>query len=185
MQSGRHIGKIIIKMPSDPLLLDITSSAANPTLTLREDRTYLLVGGLGGLGRSVATWMVERGARHLMFMSRSADPGDLELARYVGELTSQGCEVQVVTGSVSEMGDVRRAVEMASKPIAGVINLSMVLRVSHVPPSFSIPRASRLKHVYIQASPFSMGVHILSSCIVLFYHSLANKLGRLAQPNEL
>jgi len=35
---------------------------------LRSDASYLLVGDLGGIGRAVASWMVEKGARHLVFL---------------------------------------------------------------------------------------------------------------------
>ena len=130
MQSGKHIGKIIVKMPTDASLLQANAATtATPLPNFREDRSYLLVGGLGGLGRSVATWMVENGARNIVFMSRSADTSkDPQLARYVEELTSQGCEVQIALGSVDVMADVEKALKTASRPVAGVINLSMVLR---------------------------------------------------------
>jgi D-arabinose 1-dehydrogenase-like Zn-dependent alcohol dehydrogenase len=70
MQTARHIGKIVVKMPEDPSELE--SIASKPTPDFRSDRSYLLIGGLGGLGRSVATWMVENGACNLIFLSRSA-----------------------------------------------------------------------------------------------------------------
>lgn len=126
MQAGRHIGKIIITMPDDPI--DLGSVPGKPSITLRPDRSYLLVGGLGGLGRAVASWMVELGARQLIFLSRSA--GQLpETVQFAAELRSQGCEVQLITGSVSETDDVHNAVNAATMPVAGVINMSMILKV--------------------------------------------------------
>ncbi|GLA97323.1 type I Iterative Polyketide synthase (PKS) [Aspergillus tubingensis] len=125
MQAGRHIGKIIITMPDDPI--DLGSVPGKPSITLRPDRSYLLVGGLGGLGRAVASWMVELGARQLIFLSRSA--GQLpETVQFAAELRSQGCEVQLITGSVSETDDVHNAVNAATMPVAGVINMSMILK---------------------------------------------------------
>ncbi|KAL6231526.1 hypothetical protein BDW75DRAFT_247843 [Aspergillus navahoensis] len=125
MQAGQHIGKIVIAMPEEPELLQ--SSQSKPEVTLRNDRSYLLVGGLGGLGRAVATWMVQHGARHLIFLSRSA--GDVSnTAAFQEELEAQGCQVQFVAGSVVKVDDVRRAVRDARMPIAGAINMSMVLR---------------------------------------------------------
>lgn len=41
----------------------------------RSDAYYALVGRLGGLGRVIATWMVENGARSIIFISRSAKEG--------------------------------------------------------------------------------------------------------------
>ena len=126
MQTGRHIGKIIVRIPEDSPSLE--SIKDRPSPSLRFDHSYLLVGGLGGLGRAVSTWMVEQGARHLIFLSRSAE-SDSESQGFLEELYSQGCEVQLVAGSISNLADVERAVQSATKPIAGVINLSMVLKV--------------------------------------------------------
>jgi hypothetical protein len=125
MQGGRHIGKIIVTMPDDTTSLQ--SIKIRPLPNLRSDRSYILVGGLGGLGRSLATWMAENGAGELIFISRSAQAGP-KLDGFTTELSSHGCTVQLVAGSVSDMADVQRTVQVATKPIAGVINLSMVLR---------------------------------------------------------
>ncbi|KAK5991657.1 Highly reducing polyketide synthase lcsB [Cladobotryum mycophilum] len=125
MQSGRHIGKIVIKMPED--INTLKSTIITPAPVIHPDRSYLLVGGLGGLGRAVGTWMVEQGARYITFLSRSAKLTP-ELQGYLDELNSLGCQVQLVAGSVSSVSDVKVAVLNAPKPIAGVINFSMVLK---------------------------------------------------------
>ena len=41
---------------------------------LRDDRTYLVTGGLGGIGREVATWLADRGAGAIVLNGRRA-PG--------------------------------------------------------------------------------------------------------------
>ncbi|KAK4172362.1 putative polyketide synthase [Triangularia setosa] len=127
MQTARHIGKIVITIPENPAALE--SLVPKPTPKFRADRSYLFAGGLGGLGRSIATWIVEHGARNLIFLSRSAKLS-AETAGFVEELKSQGCWVHLVAGSVCVAEDVQRAVDKAptNKPVAGVLNLSMVLR---------------------------------------------------------
>ncbi|KAI9929850.1 hypothetical protein ASPWEDRAFT_100309 [Aspergillus wentii DTO 134E9] len=125
MQSGKHMGKIVIKMPEDPALLSISS--ARMTTQFRPDASYLLVGGLGGLGRAITTWMVEKGARNFVFLSRSG--GESPNAKsLVKDLTQQGCQVTVVVGSVAKFEDVQRAISASSQPLAGVLQLSMVLK---------------------------------------------------------
>ncbi len=36
----------------------------------RDDRTYLITGGLGGFGLALAVWLVGRGARKLVLSSK-------------------------------------------------------------------------------------------------------------------
>ena len=40
--------------------------------SFRPDATYLITGGLGGIGLATARWLVSRGARHLVLVGRSA-----------------------------------------------------------------------------------------------------------------
>lgn len=126
MQQGQHIGKIVLTMSEKSE--DLPCAPSNFVPILRPDVSYLMVGGLGGLGRAVSTWMVEHGARNLVFLSRSAgDSPDVQA--FLGELKAQGCHTQLVTGSVTKLSDLKLAIETAERPIAGVINMSMVLRV--------------------------------------------------------
>ena len=39
---------------------------------VREDATYLVTGGLGMLGQSVAKWLISKGAKHLVLTGRNA-----------------------------------------------------------------------------------------------------------------
>lgn len=130
MQKGNHIGKIVVTIPENVSGLQIR--AGRKKTPFRSHVPYLLVGGLGGLGRSVATWLVEQGATHLAFLSRSAGlkPED---KIFKSELEAQGCFVQMFSGSVACYTDVERVVASVGKPIAGVFQASMVLNVSVKP----------------------------------------------------
>jgi NADPH:quinone reductase-like Zn-dependent oxidoreductase/NAD(P)-dependent dehydrogenase (short-subunit alcohol dehydrogenase family)/ubiquinone/menaquinone biosynthesis C-methylase UbiE len=91
--------------------------------------SYLLIGGLGGLGRSISVWMVENGARNLVFMSRSAGtkPEDQDFKQ---ELQSMDCSVYFVQGDVTNPEDVKSAVNVAlsAGPLKGIHQMSIVLR---------------------------------------------------------
>ncbi|KAJ4255263.1 hypothetical protein NW757_004776 [Fusarium falciforme] len=130
MQKGQHMGKLVIQFPTDHSQL--TSSRGNNRLVLRSDASYLLVGGLGGLGRSISTWMVEHGARHFIYLSRSGGKGPDDAA-FVQEMDAAGCTVQITAGSVANLADVQRAINQAEYPIAGVLQMSMVLRDASFP----------------------------------------------------
>lgn len=126
MQKGQHIGKIIVDM-TPKLDHPLSAKAAIELLQLDPEGSYLLIGGLGGLGKAIATWMVEHGARHLVFLSRSAGSTASDKA-FIAELESQNVTVTVIQGSVSELADVERAVNASHKPLRGILQMSMVLR---------------------------------------------------------
>ncbi|KAF4592341.1 polyketide synthase [Ophiocordyceps camponoti-floridani] len=126
MQRGDHIGKIVVRMPDDASSLASAATRCRTEPNLRPDGCYLIVGGLGGIGRAVANWLAENGARHLVFLSRSARQGP-DVDGFVEELASQGCQARLVAGDVSILADVERAVKTAAEPIKGVVNLAMAL----------------------------------------------------------
>ena len=128
MQPGKHIGKIVVTMPEN--YDDISATwLDHGNLKFSRSSTYLLAGGLGGLGKALASWMVEKGARNLVFLSRSAGKSS-EDAQFLEELRSQGCQAVPVCGNVADTDDVMKAINHAPAPVAGVFQLSMVLKVS-------------------------------------------------------
>lgn len=127
MQKGTHIGKIVLEMPDDPA--ELRPVAKRGKLRLRADAAYIITGGLGGLGRATARMMVESGASRLVFISRSgrATPSN---DAFLSELEAAGCEPIAVAGSVEDEATVRRALELAGRPVAGVVHAAMALQVS-------------------------------------------------------
>lgn len=108
--------------------LQIPKGGPPTPIHFRSDASYLLVGGLGGLGRLISTWMVENGARNILFLSRSAKEGP-ETKPFFDELRAQGCEVLTCAGSVTNLSDVEAAVKQATRPVAGIMQMSAVMRV--------------------------------------------------------
>lgn len=123
LQKGQHIGKLVIQFPDSPNLPLVPKIAE---LELRADRAYLLVGGMRGIGASIARWMVSHGAKCLAFLSRSAGEKDEDKA-LVRELSDMGCQVLTFAGDVADFTTVQRVVSSAAAPLAGVIQLAMVL----------------------------------------------------------
>ena len=117
--------------PPDP-----AGSSLSP-ICFRSDACYILVGGLGGLGRALSTWMVAIGARSLLFLSRSAKEGP-ETTPFFEGLRGRGCEVVTFAGSVTDLSDVEAAVKHATRPVVGVMQMSAVMRV-RIPTNISVP----------------------------------------------
>lgn len=128
MQQGLHMGKIVISVrdASSTLNMDTASVTRKQVVSLDDSASYLLVGGLGGLGRAVSRWMVEHGARHLVYLSRSAGANE-EDQELIKELESMGGRVTLVKGSVVSAQDVQAAVQAAPN-LKGILQMSMVLR---------------------------------------------------------
>ncbi|KAI9730793.1 MAG: hypothetical protein M1818_008073 [Claussenomyces sp. TS43310] len=101
----------------------------HPRLRFSPDSTYLLVGCLGGLGRSLTSWMMESGARRFTFLSRSGTDAP-SAAKLVRDIEEDGAVVQVVRGDATSRDDVVRAVQgiTSEHPVRGVVHAAMVLR---------------------------------------------------------
>ncbi|KAI1334905.1 polyketide synthase [Xylariaceae sp. FL0016] len=135
-QAYRHfsnpdrLGKIVVSLE------DTSSScpvAPAKYLTVFDaDKVYLLIGCLGGLGRSLSRWMFARGARRLCFLSRSGLKNPAAKA-FVEQLQGDGAAVKVVIGDASIDTDVSAAVnacEDMGGPIGGAIQAAMGLSES-------------------------------------------------------
>ncbi|KAL2010558.1 hypothetical protein VTN00DRAFT_6365 [Thermoascus crustaceus] len=130
MQTRTHLGKVIIVTGSDEQVKVLPT----PThaFRLREDASYLLVGGLGGLGRSVASWMVENGAKNLIFVSRSGADKP-EAAILVEKLKQDGTNIAVHKCDLSDLSQLIAVMESSRRlmpPIRGIIHGGMVLNDS-------------------------------------------------------
>lgn len=93
------------------------------------NKTYLLIGCLGGLGRSLSRWLLSRGAREFVFLGRSGM--DKKPARnMVRSLEADGATVTVVRGDVTNRHEVEAAVKACiatGRPLGGVIQAAMGL----------------------------------------------------------
>lgn len=126
MQQGVHLGKIVVSMRDETGQISIGKDVQQRKKVMQFDGSgaYLLVGGLGGLGRFISIWMVEHGARHLVYLSRSA--GSRKHLEFAQELSSMGCRASFVQGSVDKIEDVSNAIAQA-QGLKGILQMSMVL----------------------------------------------------------
>ncbi|AKT40701.1 type I polyketide synthase [Chondromyces crocatus] len=100
MVNARHIGKIVVTLDSPTVPV---RPAAHPAFAVRADATYLITGGLGGLGLSLARWLVTSGARHLALLGRSA-PTTTAQHDALAELRALGATVLTEAVDVADRG---------------------------------------------------------------------------------
>ncbi|TVY80408.1 Highly reducing polyketide synthase azaB [Lachnellula suecica] len=128
MQGGKSSGKIVLTLsPADhvPTLL-----YRRPSYILNPVATYLIAGGLGGLGRSAAIWMAQRGAKNLILLSRSG-PASQSAAKLLTELRNIGVRVEAPKCDVSSRDSLKDVLSTFAKsmpPIEGCVQGTMVLK---------------------------------------------------------
>lgn len=102
MAQAKHIGKLVVASSNG----DRPAGVAAP-FAARNDKTYLVTGGLAGLGLLTAKWLVQKGARHLALMARR-EPSP-KARQSIGEMEERGVRVLLCRGDVARGDDVVRA----------------------------------------------------------------------------
>jgi acyl transferase domain-containing protein len=96
--------------------------------TVRPDASYLITGGLGSLGRAVARWLVEAGARSVVLAGRS-QPTEAA-AVDISALEATGVRVTIVSADVGDRASLASALdEIAADlpPLRGIVHAAGVL----------------------------------------------------------
>jgi acyl transferase domain-containing protein/NADPH:quinone reductase-like Zn-dependent oxidoreductase/acyl carrier protein len=116
MAQARHIGKLVLTHESEERGWQLSS----------QDGTYLITGGLGALGLASAEWLVSRGARSLVLMSRHEHP---EAEGILSRWRAAGVSVTVEYADCAERDALRAALSKIpeGKPLRGVIHCAGVL----------------------------------------------------------
>jgi acyl transferase domain-containing protein/NAD(P)-dependent dehydrogenase (short-subunit alcohol dehydrogenase family) len=124
MAQAKHIGKIVVAEPA-PDGVDRTPSTK---LRLRDNATYLITGGLGGLGLETARWMAREGAYNIVLVGRNAP--DPEAKAVLNELTRGGARIALQKCDVSdeaELSALLNRISISMPPLRGVIHAAGVL----------------------------------------------------------
>ncbi|KUI54262.1 Lovastatin diketide synthase LovF [Cytospora mali] len=129
MQSGKHVGKLVVVHGQGDMVKATPHIAASKMTLFKADASYLLVGGMGGLGRAMALWMLSHGARNFIFASRSG-LDRVEARELEAILESSGANVVVGKCDVSKMADLEGLMSQCEHlpPVKGVIQGAMVLQ---------------------------------------------------------
>jgi acyl transferase domain-containing protein/NADPH:quinone reductase-like Zn-dependent oxidoreductase/NAD(P)-dependent dehydrogenase (short-subunit alcohol dehydrogenase family)/acyl carrier protein len=126
MARSKHMGKIMLKFENETVLgvpLEATKSVVDPSAS------YLVTGGFSGFGLSVAQWLVEKGARHLILVGRRG--ANTEEAKAVLEsFKKEGVKIKIAAVDVTNLKQMTLLFDQSEKkmpPIKGVIHSAMVL----------------------------------------------------------
>lgn len=122
LQEAKQIGKIIVKFP--------TSWRDNLS-----HGTYLITGGVGGIGLKIAEWLLSQGARKILLVSRKIPPA----LKLPPEITVQSCDIT----------DENQVNALFKQPIKGIIHAAGILHnagfLDHTPDDFEQVLAPKVK----------------------------------------
>ncbi|KAF1967921.1 ketoacyl-synt-domain-containing protein [Bimuria novae-zelandiae CBS 107.79] len=128
LMSGKSTGKLVLNVdPADEVK---TYSKEASARQLSPDATYLIAGGFGGLGRSAARWMVSKGARKLILLSRSG-PVSKSARLLVDDLRGAGVRVAARACDIANEADLAAVLVDCAKdmpPVRGCLQGTMALR---------------------------------------------------------
>ena len=114
MAQARHVGKVVLQLPEPP--------------AVRPDATYLITGGLGGLGLETMQGLIERGARHLVLTGRRVAIADIQ--DRLKPLQQAGVEIRVMASDVADpqaVAELLTQVQASMPPLRGVFHAAGVL----------------------------------------------------------
>ena len=98
------------------------------SLPVRPDATYLVTGGLGGIGFALAGWLVDQGARHLLLLGRR-NAND-EQRRLLQAFEARGAQIAVRSVDVGDadiLAQTFQEVRDGMPPLSGVFHAAGVL----------------------------------------------------------
>ena len=128
MQTGKHLGKIAFSWGDDHVVPIVQQEKSLQRLDPKG--VYLLAGGLGGLGRSLSSKLVELGARKLCFLSRSGAQSR-SAKELIDDLEEQKVSVQVHKCDIFDEEAVAQIIDSCARALGtvrGVFQCAMVLR---------------------------------------------------------
>ncbi|KAL6447829.1 hypothetical protein ACFW04_000150 [Cataglyphis niger] len=132
MATEKHIGKILLKIRDEeqqknvlPMLKTVT---AIPRTYMNPEKSYVLIGGLGGFGLELANWMIDRGARFIILVSRTGIRTGYQEFR-VQHWRKNGIKIIISTADITTSSGAEHLIDESNQlaPVGGIFNLAAVL----------------------------------------------------------
>ncbi|MCW0217947.1 MAG: beta-ketoacyl reductase, partial [Prosthecobacter sp.] len=167
LQHAKQIGKVVV--------------SAAQLFTYKEDATYLITGGTGGLGLELAKHLLERGVKHLVLTSRSK-PSE-QVMQWMSEQKADIKHHQADVADKKALQKVFGSIAQSEYPLQGIFHTAGLLRderiVNLTEDDINVVLAPKVQG--------SMNLHELSQnlpldCFVLF-SSIAAQFGNMGQAN--
>lgn len=123
LQQAKHIGKVVCVMPE----VRVEDGEYKTYTPLFNDRsTYLVTGGLGGIGFEVCRWMLQTGAKNVLLASRRQP--DTEAQNAIEKMNFEGANVIPVQ---LDIGNYQQCKDLFEKIKSSAMNLPKLRGIMH------------------------------------------------------
>lgn len=125
LAQAKNIGKVVISLNEKEVVVEPASKNSSK---LRLDGSYLITGGLGGIGLIVAQWLVDNGARHLVLMGRRGAASS-QAREAVKRMKKCGAQIDIAKVDVAQENQVAkliRKIKRTMPPLKGIIHAAAV-----------------------------------------------------------
>lgn len=126
MSSGKHIGKVVLKI-KDEQEEETTAITALKKSYFDINKSYIVVGGLGGFGLEVVNWLAEKGARKIVISARRGIREPYQ-AFCVNRLKARGVDLLIAHDVVYTKEGVESLLQKSNQlgPVGGIFNTAVV-----------------------------------------------------------
>ncbi len=126
ISGAQHTGKLVLTVPRGDLVPVVVPPARVPVF--RPDGSYIVTGGMGGLGLFLAAAMASAGCGRIVLTSRSGPNAQAE--KTIARLKANGADIVVECGNIAEPETATRLVAAATAaglPLRGVLHAAAVV----------------------------------------------------------
>ena len=178
MAKGAHTGKIALQVKGD------SGDVRRDSSRLHAEATYLVTGGVGGLGLIAAQALLEGGARHIVLVSRRGVTTESTAA--IRSLEVAGAKVVVRRADLSVAADVDsllQEIRTSMPPLRGVVHAAGILDDAVVSglslAKFETVMAGKVRGALLLDERIKRG----ELDFLVYYSSIAGALGNPGQGN--
>lgn len=170
MQQARQIGKIVVTYGTGIHNVHQQQEDNTEQLVLPDNASYLVTGGLGGFGLKTAQWLANKGARHLILVSRSGPASD-EAKHALAAFKAQGVRVHAAACDITDKAALTAlfaTTETLMPPLRGIVHAATVI-------DDSLMRNTSTEQIQRVLAPKSLGalhLHELSAASPLDFFVL-------------
>lgn len=178
MSQARHIGKLVVTANDHPVPLRL--KAGDPVI--KPEATYLITGGLGGIGQVLTGWLLEKGARHIVLLGRREI--DESRLKALTEGLAADTRIQYIQVDVTDYAALQQiisTIQVDGPPLRGIFHCAGVLDDGLL----MNYDASRLERIMAPKTIGAWNIHLLTKSLDLdlfvLFSSVASAVGTAGQ----